>query len=171
MYRLSPAWIVIFAATFLTACPPASNSPPATPTVSWQMRDSTTGATILVVPGPPGQYTAQVKGTDEFSASFDAQSSGGVGSISTGGHFDRVQCGTVTIQHGGHPPVGPVVIAHPVGGLKNGPVDSFNYTATQSSVSTSGFELYSFNASSPSLQICPPNTVVLNNLLGPTVPS
>jgi hypothetical protein len=130
------------------------------------MRDTTTGATVNVTPTGPGQYAAQVVGTDEFSASFDAQSSGGVGGISTSGHFDAVQCGTVTIEKGGHPPTGPVQIVHRAGAVKNGPVDSFSYTATQSTVSTSGFELYSFNSSSPSLQICPPGTYVLNNLPG-----
>ncbi len=156
--------------TLLTGCPPANNAQPVRPSVSWQMRDSTTGTTINVTPTGPGQYTAQVLGTDEFSASFDAQSNGGVGSISTDGHFDAVQCGTVTIETGGHPPTGPIQIVHRTGGVKNAAIDKFSYTATQSTVATSGFELYPFNSSTPSsgydLQVCPTKTYVLNNLPG-----
>lgn len=165
-----PPFVLALSIPLLTGCPPAKNAPPVRPTVSWQMRDDTTSATINVVSTGPGQYTAQVSGTDEFSVSFDAQSSGGVGSITTDGHFDAVQCGTVTIETGGHPPTGPIQLPHRDGGVKNGPIGTYSYTATQSTVATSGFELYPFNSSSPDpgydLQICPPHTYVLNNLPG-----
>ncbi|TCG04168.1 hypothetical protein BZM27_42865 [Paraburkholderia steynii] len=128
-----------------------------TPTVGWSIRDATTGAQIQPAAVAPGQYQADVGGGDTFDVVFNASSSGGIGSVSTSGNLDAVQCGTITYRIGGKPPRA-VPIYNNDGPKQTRPIDNFSYTANSNNVATTGFELYAFNASLSTpgydLQLC-----------------
>ncbi|MBN3762005.1 hypothetical protein [Burkholderia sp. Ac-20365] len=152
----------------LQACAPGVNAPPATPTVGWQIRDETANTQLALTTVAPGQYQADVVGGHTFSVYFNANSPGGVGSVSTSGNLDAVQCGTITYIVGGKPPRA-VRVLHNDGPKQTRAIDNFSYTDNANSVKTTGFEIYAFNASLSTpgydLQLCPTNIGTLGGYI------
>lgn len=154
--------------SLLQACSPAVTAPPVTPTVGWSIRDATTGTQIQPVAVAPGQYQADVVGGDTFDVVFNASSSGGIGSVSTSGNLDAVQCGTIRYRVGGKPPRAfPTYVND--GPKQTRSIDNFSYAANSNNVATTGFELYAFNASISTpgydLQLCSKNIGTLGGYI------
>ena len=154
--------------SMLQACAPTVNAPPVTPTVGWQIRDETTGAQVAVSAIAPGQYQADVVGGDTFTVYFNANSSGGIGSVSTSGNLEAVQCGTIGYRVGGKPPRA-VPVYNNDGPPQTRAIDNFAYSDSGSNVKTTGFEIYAFNASLSTpgydLQLCQKNIGTLGGYI------
>lgn len=152
----------------LEACAPAATATPAAPTVGWQIRDESAGTQVPVNLVAPGQYQADVVGADTFSVYFNANSPGGIGGVSTSGKLEGVQCGTIGTIVGGKPSGGHPVY-HNDGAPQTRSIDNYAYSASSTNVSTTGFELYAFNASLTTpgydLNLCPKNVGTLGGYI------